>query len=89
MEVTVEVSMYPLTEDYEVPIIEFIEAFKEHGDIEVVVNGLSTQLFGEYRVVMDLVEKQMKAVFDDRKAVFVLKVAGGRKHANDLPDRLK
>lgn len=89
MEATVEISMYPLTEDYEAPIIAFIEPFQKHPAIEVVVHGLSTHLFGEYDVLMDVLKEQMGKVFNERRAVFNIRIGSGKLDRDQLPDVLK
>ena len=51
--ISAELSLYPLTPDYETPILAFIRLLKEQPNIEVATNGLSTQLVGEYGDVMN------------------------------------
>jgi uncharacterized protein YqgV (UPF0045/DUF77 family) len=77
MNVTVELSLYPLTEEYEIVVLEFIENLKKH-PITVETNGLSTQVFGEYELVMNkILPEEIKKVFLERKAVVVMKLAQG------------
>lgn len=44
MNVTVEISMYPLTSDYLRGIVDFIEALNSHPELEVLTNPTSTQV---------------------------------------------
>mgnify|MGYP001794183605 CR=1 FL=1 len=75
MQVAVEISMYPLTEQYEPPIIQFIRHLKKESGIQVYTNELSTQVAGEYELVMKTVQAAMKAAFESKhKYSFVLKV---------------
>ncbi|MEL7249993.1 MAG: thiamine-binding protein [Bacteroidota bacterium] len=75
MQVAVEISMYPLTEQFEPPIIRFIQQLKEEAGIQVYTNELSTQVAGEYDLVMDTVQAAIKASFGgSQKCSFVLKV---------------
>lgn len=86
---TVEISMYALEDAYEQKVIDFIQRVKHNKNIRVEVNGLSTQLFGEYEELMDVLKKEMKTVFENGKAVFVLKLAGSELTKEKLPEILK
>ena len=75
MQVAVEISMYPLTEQFEPPIIQFIRHLRTVPGIEVHTNELSTQVAGEYDTVMSTIQAAMKAAFSGpQKCSFVLKV---------------
>ncbi len=90
MKVSVDVSLYPLYEDYKKEIIAFIESIKENENIHVVVNGMSTQLFGEYDEVMGTLQKQMKLVLSDEvRSVLILKISQGELTRDKIPDHLK
>ena len=86
---TIEISMYALTDDYAQKVIDFIQRIKQNKDIRVEVNGLSTQLFGEYDVLMNVLKKEMLTDFENGKAVFLLKIAGSELTKDKLPDVLK
>ena len=86
---TIEVSMYALTDGYEQKVIDFIQRVKQNKGIRVEVNGLSTQLFGEYDLLMNLLKKEMQHDFENGKAVFLLKLAGSELTKDKLPDVLK
>ena len=86
---TIEISMYSLTDAYEQKVIDFIQRIKQNRNIRVEVNGLSTQLFGEYDLLMEVLKNEMKTVFESGKAVFVLKLAGMELTKDKLPDILK
>lgn len=90
MRITAEVSLYPLTENYESIVIDFIQKLKRDS-IRVEVNGLSTQLFGEYEEVMNLLQKEAKLLFEQQKAVLVMKFTASDKELTieQLPDILK
>lgn len=78
MNTSVEISMYPLNADYERPILAFIDKLKANDGVQVEMNGMSTQIFGEYDTVMDAVKKCMKSTFvEEGKVVFVMKVLNG------------
>lgn len=73
---TIEISMYALTEGYEQKVLDFIHRVKKNKDIRVEVGGLSTMLWGEYDIMMQVLKNEMKHDFDNGKAVFILKIAG-------------
>ena len=86
---TIEISMYALTDGYVKRIIDFIQRVKQNKGIRVEVNGLSTQLFGEYDLLMDVLKKEMQHDFEFGKTVFILKIAGAELTKENLPDVLK
>jgi len=86
---TIEISMYALTDDYEQKVIDFILRIKQNKNIRVEVGGLSTMLYGEYDVLMQVVKEEMQRDFENGKAVFVLKIAGSELTKEKLPDSLK
>jgi uncharacterized protein YqgV (UPF0045/DUF77 family) len=77
MKLTVEISLYPLTENYKTEVLAFLEKLKKYPDIEIQTNGLSTQLFGDYEQIMQLISKEIKGIFETQKAVVVMKLAQG------------
>lgn len=77
MKVTVEISMYPLADDYLRGIVNFIEALNSHPELEVQTNPTSTQVFGEYETVMGLLAREMRAAHEQGQASFVMKVLAG------------
>ncbi len=75
MQTAVDISYYPLTEDYEPPIIDFIQNLKKHPGLKVATNQLTTQVSGEYDLVMTAIQAEMKrSLSEGPKASFVLKV---------------
>lgn len=77
MEATIEISMYPLHQDYEPHIIAFINALKAHGTFKVRVNETATHLFGDFDAIFDALKVELKNSYaKHEKSVFVLKVLG-------------
>ncbi|MAL98887.1 MAG: hypothetical protein CL583_10620 [Alteromonadaceae bacterium] len=77
MMLSVELSHYPLTEDYKSVIRELI-ARLEASQVEVRPNKMSTHIFGEYQQVMDVLADTMKWSFEKHgKAAFVAKFIEG------------
>jgi len=74
MEITAELSMYPLDANYKPPIIDFIMDLREQPGIEVVTNQLATQLRGEFAAVTGAINRCMeKTMLDPRRVVFTVK----------------
>jgi uncharacterized protein YqgV (UPF0045/DUF77 family) len=89
MQATIEISMYPLTEKYEENVIAFIEKVKQNNRIRVEVNGLSTQLFGDYDDLMKTLTTDIRQSLQDGKAVFIMKIGAGELSRDNLPETLK
>ena len=77
MEISVDISMYPLQSEYEAPISAFIEKLKQEPTVKVSCNELSTQLHGDYRIIMKMLEEEIYSVFTEiPDSIFVLKFVG-------------
>lgn len=74
MIISVEISYYPLNEEFIPHIVDFIERLKLHRDIECRTNGMSTQVFGEYPVLMKALTTEIEKSFALPHSVFVMKV---------------
>mgnify|MGYP000175333255 CR=1 FL=1 len=59
MNISVELTLTPLQDDFEPVIIDFIKQLRSSGLI-VLENPLSTQVYGKYGTVMSLLQKEMK-----------------------------
>jgi uncharacterized protein YqgV (UPF0045/DUF77 family) len=82
---TIEISMYALSNDYTERIIAFIQRVKQNKNIRVEVNGLSTQLFGDYDLLMQLLKKEMQHDLENGSTVFLLKIGPGELTKERLP----
>ena len=77
MRISVDISLYPLTEGYVEPILAFINKLEANKQLVVKRNSLSTQVFGEYRDVMDCLDAEIEAVFEALPhSVFAMKFIG-------------
>jgi|TARA_B100001964_G_C13969515_1_gene481252 uncharacterized protein YqgV (UPF0045/DUF77 family) len=74
MNATVDISYYPLKEEFIPPIKSFIERLNKYNNIVVRTNGISTQVFGEYTELMDILTKEIKESMNIPHSVFVLKI---------------
>ncbi|MDG6774106.1 YkoF family thiamine/hydroxymethylpyrimidine-binding protein [Thiomicrorhabdus sp. ZW0627] len=77
MKISVDISMYPLQEDYCQPILDFIARLEQNPDLTIARNSLSTQVFGDFDSVMKEMNQDMKEVLEKiPHSVFVLKIVG-------------
>ena len=77
MDIGVEMSLYPLNQDYIPAIKDFIDRLNADGRFKVITNSLSTQVFGNYDDVLNLIVKEMRKTYENGdKAIFVMKVVG-------------
>ncbi len=78
MHVAVELSLYPLADEFVPPILDFIARLNAHPGLAVVTNSMSTQVSGEFDAVFDALRAEIAQTFAaDRRAVFAMKVLGG------------
>ena len=75
MQVAVDISLYPLDEDFIPPIKDVIDRLGRHEGVEIEYNRMSTQLRGEFDVVMPALTKEMRTTFENiPKAIFAIKI---------------
>jgi uncharacterized protein YqgV (UPF0045/DUF77 family) len=75
MRVAVDISLYPLDQNFIPPIDDVIARLNGHSTIEVVTNPMSTQVRGEYDDVMHALHKEIGVTFETLpKAVFAIKI---------------
>jgi uncharacterized protein YqgV (UPF0045/DUF77 family) len=74
MEITAELSMYPLDANYKPPIIDFIMDLRAQPGVEIVTNQLATQLRGDFAAVTAAINQCMlNAMQQNRRVVFTVK----------------
>jgi len=75
MQVAVDISLYPLDADFIPPIKDIIDRLGQHEGVEVERNRMSTQIRGDFDVVMPVLTQEIRATFDTvPKAVFAIKI---------------
>lgn len=89
MKASVELSLYPLQEEFKPAIQQFILRLKSYPGVTVETNGMSTQLFGDYDRIFDILKKEMRPELENKAAVFVMKIAGTELRSSGLPDALR
>jgi len=60
MKISVDISLYPLTEDFLTVVDDFIQRLRKEPDLTVRVNDLSTQVYGDYQTVLTKVNAAMQ-----------------------------
>jgi uncharacterized protein YqgV (UPF0045/DUF77 family) len=81
MDIGVEISLYPLKEDYIPSVHRFLGDLSAHRGLKVVTNSMSTQVFGGFEEVMEALRTGLAASFErlataSERGVFVMKVIG-------------
>ena len=75
MKIAVDISLYPLDEDFIPPIKDVIGRLNAHDGLEVWTNAMSTQLVGEFDDVMNALKQEIGTTFEQLpKAVFAIKI---------------
>jgi uncharacterized protein YqgV (UPF0045/DUF77 family) len=75
MQVAVDISLYPLDENFIPPIKSVIERLGGHEGVAVEYNRMSTQLRGDFDVVVPALMAEIRTTFEDvPKAVFAIKI---------------
>jgi uncharacterized protein YqgV (UPF0045/DUF77 family) len=73
MQVTLDISYYPLQNDFISPIDDFIAGLEQKG-LTVAVGKMSTSMVGEYDVVMGVLKETMRDFMEEHPSVFNLKI---------------
>ena len=67
--------MYPLTADFEPPILDFIQRLNTQEGVEIHTSPMSTQITGDYEQVMELLKEEMRPALNTKPAtVMVMKI---------------
>lgn len=75
MRVAVDISLYPLTEEFIPPIKDVIERLLRYESLDVTTNPMSTQIQGDYEDVMEALKAEIRTTFDNLpKAVFTIRI---------------
>ena len=74
MNISIEISYYPLHNEFIPPIKDFIHRLNQYPDLTVNTSGMSTQVFGEYNYAMQSITKEIEKAFELPHSVFILKI---------------
>lgn len=85
MKASIDISMYPLKDQYCPAILAFIADLEKHPNIHIERNALSTQIFGDYRTLMNAVTEDVEKVLEQNpKTIFVIKLVGSDRSKADI-----
>jgi uncharacterized protein YqgV (UPF0045/DUF77 family) len=74
MQVMVELSLYPLLNEYIPPIQQFIDRLNSYEALNVTTCSTSTQVTGDYTEVMTILGEEMQRIHEEvGQAIFVAK----------------
>lgn len=80
MNISVELTLTPLQDEYETAIIDFIKALRTSG-LKVLENPLSTQVYGDYDAVMNVLQKEMKTALEAvERGLLYIKIVKSDRH---------
>jgi len=72
MKVSVELSMYPLSEDYIDHIVEYIDRLCAYEELEIRKNAMSTQVFGDYDQVMNILKEENRRAMSKHPGMVIV-----------------
>lgn len=62
MQISAELGLTPLQDDFEAPVKNFIRKIRSSG-LTVMENPLSTQIYGDYDKIMEFLTEEVKEAF--------------------------
>jgi len=88
MQTSIEISYYPMQEEFIPSILDFVHRLKSYSNIQVLSTSMSTQVFGEYDDLMTVITKEIKKSLDIPHSVFILKIINSdlQIHPNSFVD---
>ena len=72
MQISIEVSLYPLSENFISSIDNLISCLKKYNSIKVRTNNMSTQLFGEFDDLIKILKVDMEKTFKTRLTLLLI-----------------
>jgi len=70
MNISIELTLTPLQNDFETPIINFIKKLRA-SEFTVLENPLSTQIYGDYDGIMKLLTTEIKTAFEKEENILL------------------
>ena len=77
MKASIEISLYPLKENYKKVVLGFIGKLNKNKKLKIETNGMSTQIFGDFEEIMKVLTVEILQIFKNNKAIFILKIGAG------------
>ena len=77
MNVSIEITLMPLNNNYKEVIKNFIISLRNN-EFKIFENPLSTQIYGDYDKIMNLLNSKIKSVFSENNGIMInLKIVNG------------
>ncbi len=77
MKASFDLSLYPLHQDFEKPIKDFIRKLRQSG-FELIETPLSTQVYGDFSEIMNWLDKNLEEILQNQKhCVVTIKIVKG------------
>lgn len=77
MNVSIEITLMPLNNNYKEVIKNFIMSLRNN-EFKVFENPLSTQIYGDYDKIMNLLNSKIKSIFFENNGIMInLKIVNG------------
>ena len=77
MNVSIEITLMPLNNNYKEVIKNFIISLRNN-EFKIFENPLSTQIYGDYDKIMNLLNSKIKSIFSENNGVIInLKIVNG------------
>lgn len=70
MKISVELTLTPLQNDFETPIIQFIKKLRA-SHFTVLENPLSTQIYGDFDTLMPFLTEEIRSSFENQEHVIM------------------
>ena len=84
MQVSIDISLYPLNEKFIPPIDDFISDLKKYDNLEMLTNSMRTQLFGSFDDLMSVLKIEIEKTFKKEiNSVLNLKIVNGESRKYD------
>ena len=79
MKTSIEITLMPLNDDYESIIKKFIVSIRD-SRFHILENPLSTQIYGAYEPMMEMLVEKINSIFSDCDGIVVnLKIVKGNR----------
>ncbi len=77
MKASFDLSLYPLHQDFEKPIKDFIRKLRQSG-FELIETPLSTQVYGDFSEILNWLDKNLEETLQNQKhCVVTIKIVKG------------
>jgi uncharacterized protein YqgV (UPF0045/DUF77 family) len=70
MDISVELTLTPLQDDYELIIKDFIKSLRS-SNLKIIETPLSTQVYGDYKKVMNFINDELYKTFLNSESIIM------------------